>query len=422
MELQRTELKKEVDKHIDKLKSETMKGWRDLHQSIKKEESEVTLLIKSMKSKHSEVEEIIQSENAERVFVDGLESVNLMEEAVISPCTMFDSIPKFLSGQISATNIGTLENVSAKDDLKSIKQFQTEMSCVSLMTACSDNVLWISGRNKLQKAKIEGTSLKITDQKDIEIYGMALTQSKDLLLIAKESSVVQLINNQTGEMTDSVYEIEDLELSAIHVNPDGKVTFGAYNGEMSFPTEGRRVVIVMDRSGKFETTYEYDRQGKPLFTLITGITRTNNSNICVVDTISNDWVGRLVILSEDGDVLNTFSGLSNEMSDSESKFDSERSDSESDTDPDTESDSDPSSFKPMCVITTQSDNIIVSNLDNGFLLFLNNSGNVLSLYDTNKIGIDNPISFCMTSEHMYIGCFTNEDSSDNAKIYEVDIL
>ncbi|CAG2241913.1 TRIM46 [Mytilus edulis] len=78
MELQRTELKKNVDKHIDKLKSEIMKRWRALRQSINKEECEMTLLIRSMKSKNSEVDEIIKSENAESVFGDGLGSINVI--------------------------------------------------------------------------------------------------------------------------------------------------------------------------------------------------------------------------------------------------------------------------------------------------------------------------------------------------------
>ncbi|CAC5424232.1 unnamed protein product [Mytilus coruscus] len=372
MEPQRNVLKKDVDKHIDKLKSEIMKRWRALRQSTKKEENKVTLLIGSMESKNSKVDEIIQSENAERVFVDGFRSVNVIEETVISYCTMFDSIPTFLPGQITAVNIGSLENVSTKGEIKSIKQFDTEISDVAVMTSCSEDVFWISGQDILQKVKIEGGSLKIIDQKNIEILGMACTQSKDLLVVEKESSVVKQISNLTGEMTDSKYEVEDLELSAIHVNPDGKVTVGAYSSDIGFPTEGRRVVIVMDRSGKYETTYEYDRQGKPIFTLIINITRTKNGNIYIVDTLSKDGRGRLVILSEDGDILNTFSGLSEinrkEMSDSDSKSKSD-SDSNSDSDLESESDSDSDSFKPVCVITTPSDNIILSNFDNGILFF-----------------------------------------------------
>ncbi|VDI08156.1 Hypothetical predicted protein [Mytilus galloprovincialis] len=429
MEFQRSELKKDVDKHIDKLKSEISKRWRCLHQSLKKEESELTLLIRSMKSENSKVDEIIQSENAESVFWDGLESVHDIEETVMS-CTVFDTVPTFLSGQITAINIGSLENIHSKGEIKSIKHFDTEISDVASMASCSEDVLWITNQAVVQKVRIEESSLKIIDQKDIEILGMACTQSKDLLLIAKESSIVKQISNQTGEITDSKYEVEDLEISAIHVNPDGKVTVGAYSGEISIPAVGRRVVIVMDRSGKHETTYQYDRQGKLLFTFILNITRTNNGNIFVVDTLLKDGRGRLVILSEDGEVLNTFSGLletdSREMSDSdlESKSDSEsESESESTSDSESESDSTSDSFKPANVFTTPSDNIILSNFDNGILFFLNNAGNLISWCDTNRVGIIHPYSFCTTgSGQIYIGCFTSGGSNDNAKIYAVDLL
>ncbi|CAG2241912.1 unnamed protein product [Mytilus edulis] len=154
------------------------------------EESEVTGLSRSIISKKSVVDKIIQSENVENVFKDGLELVNKMEETVIPPCTVFDSIQTFLPRQITAINIGALENVSAKSDMKSVKQFDTEISDVALMTSCSEDVLWISNQAVLQKVRIEESSLKIIDQQDIEILGMACTQSKDLLLVAKRSSMI----------------------------------------------------------------------------------------------------------------------------------------------------------------------------------------------------------------------------------------
>ncbi|CAG2219005.1 HT2A [Mytilus edulis] len=114
IETQKNELKNEVDKHIEKLESEIMKRWEDLHQTTKKEENEVTLLIGSLESQNSEVDDIIQSNDGKRVFVDGLGLVQSMEETVTSPGTKFDSIPIFLPGQITSYNIGSLENVSIK--------------------------------------------------------------------------------------------------------------------------------------------------------------------------------------------------------------------------------------------------------------------------------------------------------------------
>ncbi|CAC5412579.1 unnamed protein product [Mytilus coruscus] len=160
---------------------------------------------------------------------------------------------------------------------------------------------------------------------------------------------------------------------------------------------GRRVVIVMDGSGKHETIFEYDRKGKPIFSYVLSITRNKPDNIYVVDKLSADNSGRVVILSEDGDVLNTFSG-------------------------NPQVNTDKIIFQPLRLSTTPSDNIIISNLNHSILYFLNNSGNFIEWRDTSKIGIIYPRSFSSTdSGHTYVGCVTSKNSRDNAKIYEMII-
>ncbi|XP_071136251.1 uncharacterized protein [Mytilus edulis] len=392
---QNVRLKKEVDQHTKKLETELIKKWEDLHRCTETEEKEVSLLIESLASKKLEVDDIIQSNDGKIVFVDGVGLVQSMEETVTSPDTKFDSIPIFLPGQITLYNFGSLENVSTKGDIKIIKQFDTKISHVYFMAACSEDTVWITDCKILQKVKIEGRSLKIIDQKDIETYGMALTPSKNLLLVMEGPRLKQ-ISGQTGEMTDSLYEVKGLdETSTVHVNSDGKVTVGAYSGKVVYPAIGRRVVIVMDKDGKHETTYEYDRHGNPIFTYVRNITRTKNGNICVVDKLSEDYRARVVILSEDGDVLNTFSGHP-------------------------EVNTDKIHFKPKCVFTTSSDNIIVSSTSS-YIYFLNNSGNYIGYCDTSIKGIMYPRSFCSTETgHTYVGCATRSD--DKAKIYEVDLL
>ncbi|CAC5403161.1 unnamed protein product [Mytilus coruscus] len=363
-------LKKKVDQHTAKLETEIIKKWEDLHLYTEKGEKEVNLLIGSLESKSLNVNDIIQSLDAKKVFVDGSGLVKSMEEAVTSPCTKFDSIPTFLPGQITAYNIGSLENVSTKDEIKIIKQFDTKISDVfyMAMAAGSEDALWITDQNVLQKVEIEGKSLKIIAQKDIEIYGMAIAPSKDLLLICNGSRLKQ-ISDRTGEVIKSKYEVKGLGITAVHVNSDGKVTVGAFF-----------------------------HQGNPIFTFVRNITRTKNGNTCVVDKLSEDYRGRVVILSEDGDVLNIFNG-----------------------NPEVNTDKIP--FQSMRATTTPSDNIVVSNQDNDNLFFLNSSGNLMRWCDMKKIGIFKILSLCISkSGHIYIGCGKTQGSSDNAKIYEVNTL
>ncbi|CAG2192795.1 unnamed protein product [Mytilus edulis] len=356
IEAQNSLLKIEVDNHTDKLKSEIMKRWEVLHQSTQTVEKEVALRIKSLESQNSEVDDIIKSKHAERVFVDSSELINSMGQNVLSSCTKYTSIPTFLPGHITAFNVGSLENVSTRDEIKIVQTLYTEISDVFHMTACAEDMLWISNSNRLQKVRIEGNSLKIIHEKQMRVYDMVCTQSKDLLLVSVGSVLIQ-ISDQTGEITNSKYEVQDLELTAVHVNSHGKVTVGAFIGKLYNPAIGRRVVI---------------------WTSCLKILK-----------------GRVVILSEDGDVLNTFSDPP------EVKV----------------------AFKPKHAFTTPSDRIIISDFTNDLLYVLTSSGNLIKWFDTKLLRIPTPYSLCISnSGHTYIGCVTGTKSSDNAMLYKVNIL
>ncbi|XP_063425285.1 uncharacterized protein LOC134708569 [Mytilus trossulus] len=393
---QNVQLKKEVDQHTEKLETELIKKWDDFHRCTEKEEKDVSLLIGNLESKQSEVDGIIQSMEADSVFVDGLGLAKSKEETVASPRTEFDNIPIFLPGQITAYNIGALENVSLRGEIKVFKQFDTKISNVYAMAACSDDTLWVTDFKVLQKIKIEGSTSTIIEQKTIMCWDMACTPLKDLLL-ADGGSILKQISDQTGEVTKTKFEVKGLRLSAVYVNRDGTITVGAFSGEVVYQAVGRRVVIVMDESGKHEAIYEYDRKGNPIFTFVLNITRTRNGNIFIVDRLSKNYTGRVVILSEDGDVLNTFSG-------------------------NPEVNTEKILFQPIRVFTTPSDNIIISNLTHCILYFLNNSGNYIGWKDTSKLGIIYPRSFCSTEAgHTFVGCVKPKNSSDNTKLYKIII-
>lgn len=72
---------------------------------------------------------------------------------------------------------------------------------------------------------------------------------------------------------------------------------------------------------------------------VSNITKTKNSNICVVDILSEDDAARVVVLNENGDVLNTVSGNSKAI------------------------------FKPIRVFCSQSDFSVGSSLNNDLLFY-----------------------------------------------------
>ncbi|VDI58142.1 Hypothetical predicted protein [Mytilus galloprovincialis] len=146
-------------------------------------------------------------------------------------------------------------------ELNIYKQYQTELSLISVLSYSHDDTLWIysdTDEEVLQRVKPEGTKLNILSSFNIVVY-------------------------------DSVYNVSPLEPTAVHVTSDNKVLVGCVNKD--YPKQGRRVVILMNHNGDQERVYEHDQHKQPIFTYPRRLTSTSNGNIHVVDRIS---AGRLV--------------------------------------------------------------------------------------------------------------------------------
>ncbi|VDI67612.1 Hypothetical predicted protein [Mytilus galloprovincialis] len=111
----------------------------------------------------------------------------------------------------------------------------------------------------LQRVKPEGTNLKVMSEFNIEVFGMAVTPSNQLLLCAKGKTRLQHISS-SGDLTDSVYDVSPLLPIAIHVISDNKLIVGAGNDKLK-----RSAVIIMNKKGDKETVYEHDEHNQPLF-------------------------------------------------------------------------------------------------------------------------------------------------------------
>ncbi|CAC5382139.1 TRIM71 [Mytilus coruscus] len=130
------------------------------------------------------------------------------------------------------------------------------------------------------------------------------------------------------------------------------------------------------------------------------ITSTSNGNICVVDTFDRDFHGRVVILSPGGDILGTYTGH-----------------------PDVNTKKKP--FKAFEVLTTPSDNIVVTDTDNHLLHILNDQGQCITYYNLHDMGILRPHSLALSTKGtIYIGCLKKKAlfviSDKKAKLYELE--
>ncbi|VDI62891.1 Hypothetical predicted protein [Mytilus galloprovincialis] len=391
IEAQNVEIKNAADRYTEQLKSELNKKWSDLQSEEIDKLEKVIVNLQGLDS--TNVEDIVLSNDVEKLFIDS----SKLSSALNIAETKIGSI-SFLPGQISPYNVGSLQVVSNAVNVRIVKQFQTDISRVLFLSLCPDNSLWISDQNVLQKVKPVEHKLTVEATFNIAVYCMDVTPSGDLLL-SSGGSVLKQISGKTGELTDSIYNEHPLLYTAVHVTKGGKVIVGVKSAAgKKWPVTGRRAIIVMNQKGEHETIYEHDKNNIRIFTHLESITSTNNGNICVVDKLSEDFRGRIVVLNRDGDILHIYTGhheVNNENN----------------------------PFKPVNIVTTPSDNIIVTQLNIYILHILNNCGHLIKHYNIGDIGLSSPYSLCFTKTagQLYIGCTTGVGSSEKAKLYEVHI-
>ncbi|XP_076087271.1 uncharacterized protein LOC143057765 [Mytilus galloprovincialis] len=280
------------------------------------------------------------------------------------------------------------------------KEYTTDLTDIQVIEVCADGSMWMGDniRSKLQHVKLRENRTEVITSLNTEIWGIAKTHSNNILFIQEHGTKLKLINPKTGQMTDSRYDVKPLLPVSIHVTSDHRVIIGAYSGGNPFPASGRRVVVVMDQEGKQLKEYEHDKQNKPLFTFPRCVTTTSNGNICAVDLLDKDYRCRVVVLSPGGDILGTYNGH-----------------------PDVSTGDNP--FKPFGILTTPSDNIVVTDLNNHLLHILTDQGQSITYYNLHDMGILYPYSLVLSkTETIYIGCVSKNGSPDTtkAKLYELE--
>ncbi|CAC5392952.1 unnamed protein product [Mytilus coruscus] len=294
------------------------------------------------------------------------------------------------------------------------KEYTTDLTYIQYIAVCSDGFIWMADgvRSKLHHVKLGENMTEVITSFNTEIYGMAKTHLNNILVTTGETKL-KLINTMTGQMTDDRYDVKPLYPISIHVTSDQKVMIGAMSPGELFPATGRRLVVVMDQEGKQLEEYEYDNHKKHLLTLprfLTGtkhnkrlftyprcITSTSYGNICVVDWLDDDGRGRVVVLALGGDIQGIYTGHA-DVNTGEKPF------------------------KPLGILATPSDNIVVPDMSNHLLHILTDQGQSITYFNLYDMGILFPYSLALsTSGNIFIGCASAKGSPDTtkAKLYKL---
>lgn len=226
----------------------------------------------------------------------------------------------------------------------------------------------------------------------MQVYGIVVLSSNDVLLTTGGSRPKQL-SFTTGNLTDTAYDISPFISTAIHITSDNKVVVGGYSGKL-----GRNAVFVMNEQGMHETVYEYDQRNQSILTYPRSLISTRNGNIFVADYYpGKSSSGKVVVLEQGGGIINEFTG---NLATNKDK-----------------------PFKPIDIVVSPKDNVVVKSEHDPVLQILNNQGFPVTYYNINIIGIFYP--YCLafnTSGQLCIDSGRAEGSTTNeAMLYEVNI-
>ncbi|VDI30579.1 Hypothetical predicted protein [Mytilus galloprovincialis] len=397
----RESLKTEVDKYALKLIQVVNISMENIQDSISRKKKNVTAGRKKVENNLKTAEEMLTTidmtfffENADIIansFNDSVEGVNVICKRV----------PNFKPGSILQSNVGILfaDNSSRNTviSMKVNKEFTTGIKHCQFLHACSEGALWLGDDmyKRLYKVNPEGNIITtILTINNTELQDIAVMHNNDLL-VTEGTSRLKLVNGKTGKISDSPYSLDLLKIIGVHITNDNNVILGARSHGAAFPVTGRRVVVVMDQKGDQLIEYELDKHQQQIFSYPWRITSTINGNIFVIDCLSEDDRGRVLVLCEGGDILNEYTGCQNINT-------MDRP------------------FKPACITTAPTDNVIVIDAYN-LLYILDNSANLIFHYNINDLEvIKYPLCIVCTSETtLYLGCSPPANSTTNAKLYEI---
>lgn len=240
--------------------------------------------------------------------------------------------------------------------ISDVKEYQDKDFYIKFLAVAHDNSLWIGNGIKekgfitydaLQNVKLVGDKAKVKSSFNLSIFDIAVTPNNDILLVTEEPKLKQ-IKAGSNKVTDSIYCMEkSFKYKSVHVTKVGKVIVG-----------GDSVVVVMDTDGRHLTRYEKDENNKIIFPYeISCLTSTTNGNIfaaCTSDT-------KVVVLGQT-EIISIYRGHPT-VNDEYNKF------------------------YPSSLVTTPMDNVIVADSENHSLHILDNTGHLLTTYNTADIGL-----------------------------------
>lgn len=255
---------------------------------------------------------------------------------------------------------------------------------------CTDNdivyILANNNKENLMKVKMLKASIRKILSLGEPIFDIAVNKKGELFftLLSRvaESPIRMLLT--TGEI-QTVLDPKPLRFLALHLNKDDEFVCSLREQGSPFPLHdfSARQVVVFGSDYKRKMTFEFDPNGKRLFAY-PGRIRTDSKNVIyIIDWLDKNLSGRIVAMERNGRLKFTFCRPTN--------FEI---------------------FKPMSIVVTPNDNIVICDYFNDALLALNSKGSIIAVQFVHEMNISSINALCIDSEgFLLIGCAENDNES-----------
>lgn len=331
-----------------------------------------------------------------------IEILNLSKESVepskfTKPSLDFsNSVLCFAETELTAPQIST--SFGKLLQVSNIKSFNTHLPDINVLNSKGDYI-WINNKEKrtLKKLIIESGFEEDMKFDDLEATDFSITPNDELILkISKANKVKMLTTNGKLKLYK---DFSPLKPTAVHVTATGDVLIGTKEMGPNFtvPNTGKRQVQVFSIVGKQKEVFEFDEKRQRLFTYVWCLNTTNEGDIIVIDRLSDEFNGRVMMISKEGKLQWQFKGNTNKE-----PFVGQ--------------------FKPRCVTVKNGVVITSERLSHSLHLLDTKSGQFLTTIDTSQLHIYLPQSLSLDpSGNLWIGCGSYRGARDDAKIHLISL-
>ncbi|CAG2220064.1 unnamed protein product [Mytilus edulis] len=289
IEVREKEINEAIKKYVNHLRAQLETNKCNVEKQRKTSEKKIKEIKEILRDKKSELKKSKENNRADKIIT-----------------TIRD-----INNNLPCLDPNQLKKDQFKIDLKVVKSYNTEFKSVDRLLTLDHKTAWISNfqENTLSKINIDD-NIRTVKNISARAFDISLIASKDILLTSIDSTDVNLLTTDTGEIKSSL-SVSPLIPIGIHVTKCNEIILSVKEVGVSFKLTDKscRKLIIFGMDGKKKQSYEYNKHKRRLFTFPERITSNENNDILVIDSKSSHE-GRVVVLDKVGHIKWIYQGKS----------------------------------------------------------------------------------------------------------------